>query len=149
LDASIGLAPRYLEYVTKRGKNGYEIEHVWANHPDRHRDEFSHPSDFEDYRNRIGGLLLLPKSFNASYGDLPYREKRNHYLTQNILAQTFHEQAYERNPGLRRFNETFSKKFQALPDFTKENLDERTAIYLALAERIWDPAQLLTDAISG
>ncbi len=42
---------------------------------ERHDDEFAHPSEFAEYRNRIGGLLLLPKSFNASYGDLPYEEK--------------------------------------------------------------------------
>lgn len=45
----------------------YEIEHIWADHPQRHTNEFSHPSDLAEHRNRIGGLLLLPKSFNASY----------------------------------------------------------------------------------
>jgi hypothetical protein len=47
-------------------------------------------------------LLLLPRSFNRSYGDLPYAKKRQRYLQQNMLAQTLHEKAYERNPGLRR-----------------------------------------------
>jgi uncharacterized protein DUF1524 len=64
----------------ERGRKGYEIEHIWADHPDLHKDEFAHPGDFQEYRNRIGGLLLLPKSFNASYGDLPYAAKREHYL---------------------------------------------------------------------
>ena len=62
-------------------------------------------SEFAEYRNRIGGLLLLPKSFNASYGDLPYAEKRGHYLGQNLLARSLHEQAYDHNPGFRRFIE--------------------------------------------
>ncbi len=78
-----GQASRYNEYI-KRGRNDYEIEHVWANHPERHADEFEHPSDFEDYRNRIGGLLLLPKSFNASFQDLAYKKKREHYLRENL-----------------------------------------------------------------
>ncbi|GAG76125.1 unnamed protein product, partial [marine sediment metagenome] len=30
-----------------------------------------------------GGLLLLPKSFNGSYGDLPYESKLEHYYGQN------------------------------------------------------------------
>jgi hypothetical protein len=47
-------------------------------------------SDFQEHRNRIGGLLLLPKSFNASYGDLPYAEKREHYFGQNLLAKSLH-----------------------------------------------------------
>ncbi|MBK7760321.1 MAG: DUF1524 domain-containing protein, partial [Deltaproteobacteria bacterium] len=49
---------------------GYEVEHIWANRPERHSDEFPQSSDFQDVRNHIGGLLLLPKSFNASYGDM-------------------------------------------------------------------------------
>ena len=27
---------RYHEYIQRRGKNGYEVEHVWADHPERH-----------------------------------------------------------------------------------------------------------------
>ena len=50
------------------------IEHVRANHRERHTDEFAHPSDSKEYRNRIGRLVLLPKSFNATYVDLPYAE---------------------------------------------------------------------------
>ena len=57
------------------------------------------PADFAEYRNRIGGLLLLPKSFNASYGDLTYAEKLPHYNTQNLLARSLHPQCYEHNPG--------------------------------------------------
>jgi hypothetical protein len=60
------------------GRKDYEIEHIWADHPELDTDEFSHPSEFREYRYRIGGLLLLPKSFNASYGDLPYAEKSEH-----------------------------------------------------------------------
>ena len=45
-----------------------------------------------------GGLLLLPKSFNASYGDKTYADKRKHYLKQNLLAQSLHEDASENDP---------------------------------------------------
>ncbi len=98
-----GRASRYTEYIQRSGKNGYEVEHIWANHPERHGDEFDHPTDFTEYRNRIGGLLLLPKSFNASYGDKPYADKRDHYYGQNLLAQSLHEKAYTHNPGFQKF----------------------------------------------
>src|SRR5262249_3029002 len=97
-----GQASRYSEY-SQRGRKGYEIEHIWADHSELHVDEFSHPSEFKEYRNRIGDLLLLPKSFNASYGDLPYDKKREQYLGQNLLARSVHEQAYQHNPGFIRF----------------------------------------------
>lgn len=146
LDGELGLAPRYIEYTTRRGKNGYEIEHIWANHPERHKDEFKHPNDFQEYRNRIGGLLLLPKSFNASYSDLPYSKKRKHYLTQNVLAQTLHEDAYDRNPRLKKLIGVTGLKFRPHPEFDSADLDERSELYRHLADRIWDPQQLLVDA---
>jgi hypothetical protein len=142
-----GMASRYAEYV-QRGKKGYEIEHIWADQPERHTDEFAHPSEFQEYRNRIGGLLLLPKSFNASYGDLPYAEKREHYVGQNLLARSLHEKAYDHNPGFRRFIEVSGLPFRAHAEFKKDDLDARQALYQQLAERIWNPAVLDEEAAS-
>ena len=53
-----GHSSDYLKYVTSRGKKRYEVEHIWANHPERHKDEFEHVTEFEKHRNLIGGLLL-------------------------------------------------------------------------------------------
>lgn len=141
-----GLPSRYAEYVHRKGKNGYEIEHIWADHPERHEDEFKHPNDFREYRNRIGDLLLLPKSFNASYGDLPYKPKRGHYLKQNLLAQSLHDKAYERSPGFVRFIKQSGLAFHSHLNFKKADLDERQKLYQQLAEQIWDPRRLKEEA---
>jgi hypothetical protein len=141
-----GRASRYSEYIQRRGKNGYEVEHIWANHPDRHEDEFAHPTDFAEYRNRIGGLLLLPKSFNASYGDKPYQEKREHYFGQNLLAQSLHEKAYTLDPGFRRFVEESKLPFRPHTEFKKDDLDARQELYRQLAEQIWSPDVLRWEA---
>lgn len=140
-----GRASRYSEYIQRRGKNGYEVEHIWANHPERHADEFAHPADFADYRNRIGGLLLLPKSFNASYGDTLYAEKREHYYGQNLLAQSLHENAYAHDPGFRRFLEESKLPFQPHTEFKKADLDARQELFKKLAEQIWNPENLLRE----
>ncbi|MBK8688710.1 MAG: DUF262 domain-containing protein [Betaproteobacteria bacterium] len=142
-----GQASRYVEYA-QRGGNGYEIEHIWADHPERHSDEFAHPSEFQEYRNRTGGLLLLPKSFNASYGDLPYGEKREHYLGQNLLARSLHEGAYDHNPGFLRFIGETGLPFRAHPEFKKADLDARQTLYQRLAEQIWNPQRLTLEAAS-
>jgi hypothetical protein len=142
LEARSGMASRYSEYIQRKGKHGYEVEHIWAAHPERHEDEFSHAIDFEEYRNRIGGLLLLPKSFNASYGDLPYAQKREHYLKQNLLAQSLHERAYEHSPGFIRFAKESGLPFKAHPEFKKADLDARHELYRFLAEHIWNPERL-------
>ena len=141
-----GQVSRYAEYA-QRGRAGHEIEHIRADHPERHTDEFSHPNDFHAYRNRIGGLLLLPKSFNASYGDLPYAEKREHYVSQNLLAWSLHEQAYEHNPGFRRLIEESGLPFRAHREFKKTDLDARQHLYQQLAEEIWNPDSLEEEAV--
>src|ERR1700730_999583 len=45
---------------------------------------------------------LLPRSINRSLRSLNYLEKREKYLTQNMLAQTPHPSAYANNPALKR-----------------------------------------------
>jgi len=146
LETQSGRASRYSEYIQRRGKNGYEVEHIWANHPDRHNDEFAHPTDFLEYRNRIGGLLLLPKSFNASYGDKTYVDKREHYYGQNLLAQSLHEKAYTHDPGFHRFVETTKLPFVAHSEFKKADMDTRQTLYGNLAKIIWDPETLSREA---
>lgn len=141
-----GLASRYAEYMAQ-GKKRYEIEHVWANHPERHRDEFAHPSDFAAARNRIGGLLLLPKSFNASYGDLSYEEKLPHYFGQNLLARSLHPKCYENNPGFLRFVDQTGLPFKPVTTFRYAEMEERSQLYLRLAEHIWNPNRL-TEAVA-
>ncbi len=144
VETQSGLPSRYLEYV-QEGKNRYEIEHIWADHPERHADEFSHPADFTQHRNRIGGLLLLPKSFNASYGDLPYGQKVPHYNSQNLLARSFHSQCYDHNPGFLQFIERSGLPFGARAQFKKAELDERCELYTQIAECIWNPDDLLQE----
>lgn len=142
VETNSGRQSRYAEYIQRRGKNGYEVEHIWADKPERHRDEFEHPMDFSEYRNQIGGLLLLPKSFNASYGDMPYSDKYKHYYGQNLLAQSLYEKAYEHDPGFRRFIDRTGLPFRPHPEFKKADLDARQDLYRKLAEQIWNPENL-------
>lgn len=144
-----GRSSRYAEYIVRGGKDGYEVEHIWADHPERHTDEFDHPSDFAEHRNRVGGLLLLPKSFNASYGDKPYVDKREHYYGQNLLAQSLHEKAYSHDPGFKSFMESTGLPFQSHADFKSADLESRQKLYQKLAELIWDPELLTTLANDG
>jgi hypothetical protein len=149
VEQGCGLASRYLEYTTGTGRKRYEIEHIWANRPERHTDEFSHEADFAAYRNRLGGLLLLPKSFNASYGDLPFEEKRQHYNGQNLLARSLHPDCYQHNPGLQGFLARTGLPFAAHDHFKKTELDLRHKLYYQLAEAIWNPERLLQESNRG
>ena len=142
VETQSGQPSRYLDYVSE-GKTRYEVEHIWADHPERHTAEFNHPADFAEHRNRIGGLLLLPKSFNASYGDLTCGDKLPHYNTQNLLARSLHPQCYDHNPGFLQFKERSSLPFTPHSDFAKADLEVRSLLYRQIAERIWNPEDLL------
>lgn len=135
-------AQRYCYYVDRSLKDPFEVEHVWAHKPDRHEDEFPHPQDFADYRNHIGGLLLLPKSFNASYGDLPYADKLPHYDSQNLLARSLHPHCYDRNPGFVSFVAESGLPFRDHLEFKKADVDARQDLYRRTAERVWSPDRL-------
>ena len=145
VETKTGRASRYLEYF-KQGASAYEIEHIWADHSEQHQDDFGHEYDFQEYRNFIGGLLLLPKSVNASIGDDPYTEKREVYAGQNLLAKSLHESAYEHDPGFRRFCERSELPFQTHREFNRADLDKRQKLYQHLAEQIWNPDRLFEDA---
>ena len=142
VETQSGQPSRYLDYVSE-GKTRYEVEHIWADHPERHTAEFNHPADFTEHRNRIGGLLLLPKRFNASYADLSYADKLPHYNTQNLLARSLHPQCYERNPGFLHFKDQSGLPFVAHEEFKAADLEQRSELYRQIAERIWNPANLL------
>ena len=80
-------------------KNRYEMKHVWPNH------QIAIPMNLpmqQLYRisSAHGGLLLLPKSFNSSYGDLRYENKLPHYFRQNLLAKSLHPDCYSHHRAL-------------------------------------------------
>jgi hypothetical protein len=134
--------------MTRGGKTGYEVEHIWADKPEWHTDQFYHSADFAENRNRIGGLLLLPKSFNASYGDLLYDQKLPHYNGQNLLARSLHPSCYDHNLGFLRYIEQSDLAFRPHKEFKRADLDECQDLYRKLAEEIWNPGRLEREATS-
>jgi hypothetical protein len=140
-----GFPSRYKEYIAT-GKNAYEVEHIWADKPDRYENEFPDPHNFREARNRFGGLLLLPKSLNASYGADSYEEKREHYITQNLLAQSLHPLAYEKNPGFKKFMDKYQLPFEPYDRFGRTELEKRCELYRRLAELIWNPETIAVPA---
>lgn len=143
IELRCGGTSRYEEYMTEDSKKRYEVEHIWANKPERHTDEFANPDEFRRHRNRFGGLLLLPKSFNASYGALPFEQKRDHYFGQNLLAGSMAPLAYQNNPGFLRFIAESGLPLHAHDRFARADLDERSEIYRSLARMVWNPRVLL------
>ena len=132
------------KYFQKRRSDPFEVEHIWANKFERHTGEFENEYEFAEVRNKFGDLLLLPKSFNASFGALPYEDKVGHYFGQNLLAQSLSAQAYSNNPNFAGKIKDFGLQFKAYGahEFTKSAIEERQSLYLEMAKHIWSPQRL-------
>lgn len=142
LEQQCGVESSFETYMTKRGKDPFEIEHIWSNNA-KEADGFASTLDFATYRSRIGDLVLLPRSFNASYGDMSYEKKLPHYFGQNLLAKSLHPDAYSNNPRFNKMIASTGLPFRAYEDgFTQQSIDERQELYQRILELIWDPASL-------
>lgn len=123
-------------YRNKKGKP-YEIEHIWADKFINHRDEFDQETEFQEFRNRLGALILLPSGTNQSFNSNPYAEKLPHYIRENLLAQSLCESAYQNNPNFLNMKQELGLPFKAHPHFKKKDIQERQGLYLAICEKIW------------
>jgi hypothetical protein len=63
-----------------------------------------------------------------------------------MLAQTLHEQAYERNPGLKRVIADKGIPFEPYTTSKDLDLDKRQNVLTRLAEEVWDVGRLDIEA---
>jgi hypothetical protein len=118
----------------------YEIEHIWANHFKRYEPETKTKATFIAYRNRLGALLLLPKSDNASYQDITFEDKVDYYQRQNQLAASLNTKHRDRNAPFNKFvrRQGLEKHFRGFPRFDMKAIDSRQTLYEQLCKRVWD-----------
>jgi hypothetical protein len=122
----------------------FEVEHIWANKFERYQAEVKTEDKFRYQRNRLGALLLLQKSHNASYRDAPYEEKVEWYRGQNYLAASLHKMTYQRNKPfttvIKRYG--LEKLFRPFDKFGIDAIETRQLLYQRLSEIIWQPQRL-------
>ncbi|MER6531667.1 DUF262 domain-containing protein [Streptomyces sp. NPDC001508] len=121
----------------------FEIEHIWANQFERFQPQTHTRAEFDSQRNRLGALLLLHKSDNASYQDLPYPQKVDYYHRQNHLAASLHVKHRERNPRFGAFikEHRLDGLFRPYVEFTKKDIATRQQLYQRLCEIIWSDSR--------
>ena len=144
VDEECGFPTNFEDLVSQGRARPYEIEHIWANHHERFKEEFPQLSDFETERNRLGGLVLLQRGLNQSLNDAPYEDKRDAYVSQgqNLLARSLHPLAYENNPSLRQFTKRTGLDFRPHDAFGPVEQAQRQELYVRLAEWVWNPFRL-------
>jgi hypothetical protein len=90
------------------------------------RDTRPRPVTFRTLRARLGVLVLLRRSDNASYNDLPLETKRRRYARENLLAAILAPDHRKNNPALK------------MPRV----VEVRGELYRRLCAQIWAPAAL-------
>ncbi len=145
VEVKSGLASRYEELVQPGGA-GYDVEHVWANHYERFRDESPQEKEFDRNRNRMGALILLPSTVNRWLSDRTFAEKRDAYAEEttcpneesprNLLARSLVTPPAD-IPGFREFARESGLPLEPTDDFKMANIEAREELYQELGRRIW------------
>ena len=70
-------------------------------------------------------------------------------LTQNALAQTFCDQAYQNNPAFLAFLQRSGLPFQSESEFTPEVLERRNLLCAHFVQRIWRLDRVAVESVAG
>ena len=139
IERESGVSTGFSHYFISPGGKPYEVEHIWANKFIEHKDEFEQQHEFDNYRNRIGDLLLLPQGTNQSYGSKPYNDKLEHYVKENLWAKSLHPKTYENNPNFLSMAQKMGIAFKPHKTFVKADIDQRQDLVQRICEIIWGP----------
>ena len=137
VNTRMGYSSMFTAYIDRNPKTSYDIEHILPNDYSTYSGMFNDEEDFQNNRRKIGNLILLTSDHNRSYQDMPYEQKMQEYLSDNILAQALNPEAYHHNP---KFLTLVSELgFKAYPQFNKDAIKERLQLYTDMAKQIWSP----------
>lgn len=136
VDNQVGKDTNYVTYHQPKGKQ-YQIEHIWGDKFEEHTDEFDQITVFQEWRNKIGALILIPVGTNQSYSSDIYDIKKEHYLKENTYAQTLHPNFYHKNPNFLKSELLSEIGFESHTNFKKEDIIKRTEIVQHICEKIW------------
>lgn len=136
VDEAVGKPNNYLSFFNPSGRQ-FEIEHLWGNKFDEHKDEFDQENDFRFWRNSIGALILLPNGTNQSFSSDKYEDKLSHYLKENTYAQSLHPDCYVKNPNFLKSKQLANIEFETHTKFKKDNIEQREGVVKQLCENIW------------
>ena len=126
---------------TKTGhKTGYHIEHILSRN-DENLSYFESEEDFENQRNRLGGLILLYNRDNISSGNEYYSDKLKTYSNGLVWGKTLTSDFYHSNKRFDDFNSAFRTEtqlqFENFDLFDKNTLDSRSKLLYEIIKKVW------------
>nr|EKW5568802.1 DUF262 domain-containing protein [Citrobacter freundii] len=121
VEQQAGMSTTFITYYQPEHGKPFEVEHIWADKYERYTDEFEQEHEFNNYRNRLGDLVLLPRGSNQSYSDLCYDQKQPHYIKENLLAKSLCPLAYMNNPNFNQLRNVLRLPFKPHNSFKKHD----------------------------
>ena len=73
------------KWLSRYTGGGFEIEHIFPQRPSREAAAEFGTFEDQDIADRLGNLVLVEKSINASLGNRPYSQKRDVYIQSQLL----------------------------------------------------------------
>ncbi len=142
VEVGAGKPDLFDRYVDRSTKNPQDIEHITGFSYAKFGSEFPTEHEFLDWRNSIGGLVLLPADVNRSLQDKSFSEKAPHYAKQNLLAASLTSTVYQHQPQFTRFIGERDLPFAACDQFGKDEQAARTELIRRLCHDVWSPNRL-------
>ena len=137
-----GRTESFDKLVDRKVKNPFDIEHIWADKYDAVSNVFDSESEFDEWRNHIASLVLLPADVNRSLQDKPYADKIGHYAKQNFYAASLDDGIYQHQPKFEQFRSMHSLSFEHFTEFTKSEQKKRRELIAELAALVWSADRL-------
>jgi hypothetical protein len=123
-------------WLDKYMSNGFEIEHIYPQTPDAKATEEFGPTSSPAIVERLGNLLLVEKSINASLGNRPYSEKRSVYpKSQLLLTRSIAERP---QIGARTRIDLAVAGFEPFDEWNELAVLRRQETLSALARIVWE-----------
>lgn len=130
------------KYVDRTVKNPWDIEHITADRYDRYTADFVTEQQFQDWRNHINGLLLLPADVNRSLQDKSFDAKAPSYAKQSLYAGSLTASVYQHQPQFAAFNGSLTHPFRPYESFGRQEHAERGEVIRELVNEVWSPKRL-------
>jgi hypothetical protein len=137
-----GQPDHFDDYVDRKPKNAYDIEYIVPDVYRRFQDEFRTESEFQDWRNHVAGLTLLPADVNRSLKAKSFAGKLPIYVGQNLYVASLGENPYQHHPQFAKFRSASGIPFKPYQQFTPVEQAERCEVVRSLVERIWSPDRI-------
>lgn len=128
---------------------GYEAEHIFPQNPCTEASEEFGPFDDAEIADRLGNLVLVEKSINASLGNRPYSEKRPVYQQSKLLLTR--SLAERPKVGTNTRIDRAVASIEPYPEWTAASIEHRQGVLVALARAVWGLPEKapVTASVSG